>query len=66
MFATFQGENKSLGKVEALVRPFVSKFSNGLVVAPTAEAERLTKDYKLSKVEIAKIRQPAGPERVAR
>ena len=58
VFATFQGGNKSLGKVEALVRPFVLKFSNGLVVAPTAEAERLTKDYKLAKVEIAKIPNP--------
>lgn len=58
VFATFQGGNRSLGQVESFVRPFFLKVSNGLVVAPNAEAERLMKDYKLPNVEIARIPNP--------
>lgn len=58
VFATFQGGNNSLGKVESLVRPFTLKFSKGLVVAANVEAERLAKDYKLPKVEIGRIANP--------
>lgn len=57
-YASFQGGNRSLGKLEAAVRPFAVREADGLVIASQHEINRVRRDYHLPADKIRMIFNP--------
>lgn len=58
VFASFQGGNFQLTKLEKLGRKFSINACEGVIVATNSEIERLQKHYSLSRAKIAQIFNP--------
>jgi glycosyltransferase involved in cell wall biosynthesis len=57
-FATFQGGDYQLSRIERVARPLSLAACAGVVVGPAAEAERLRRRYRLSDAKMARIFNP--------
>ncbi len=58
VFATFQGGNFQLSRLERLFRPVTIRLCAGLVVATQAEIQRLQSHYNIPLAKIARIFNP--------
>lgn len=58
VFATFQGGNFQLTRIENLWRAWSIRSSNGFIVATTSEIDRLRQQYRLPDQKIAQIFNP--------
>lgn len=58
VFATFQGGNRRLSRLDGIVRPLTLRASAGLIVGTRSEHERLTARYGLGNQRIARIFNP--------
>ncbi|HEV2766072.1 MAG TPA: glycosyltransferase family 4 protein, partial [Pyrinomonadaceae bacterium] len=58
VFATFQGGDRSSGWLERAVRGFMLRQTDGLVVAPAAEAARVASRYRLPSSNVARVFNP--------
>ncbi|MGH3134036.1 MAG: glycosyltransferase family 4 protein [Gaiellaceae bacterium] len=58
VFATFQGADYQLSKLERPLRPLTIRASAGLVVGPTSEAERVSRRYGLPGGKLARVFNP--------
>jgi glycosyltransferase involved in cell wall biosynthesis len=57
-FATFQGGDYQMSRIERLLRPLSLRACAGLIVGPEDEAERLRRRYDVSGARIARIFNP--------
>jgi starch synthase len=62
VFATFQGADYQLSKLERPLRPLALRSCAGIVVGPAEEAERVRRRYRLSEAKIARIFNPIDPD----
>lgn len=62
VFATFQGGNFQVSRLEAYFRPHALNTSQGLIVATQTEIDRLGKAYDLEQCRLAKIPNPLDIE----
>jgi glycosyltransferase involved in cell wall biosynthesis len=58
VFATFQGGDRSLGKIERLARGFALRRADGFVTGDAREAERLRRQYGVRAERIARVFNP--------
>lgn len=58
VFATFQGGQVALGRVERWVRPWSVRRCAGLVVGPAAEVERVQARYGVGGEQVARVFNP--------
>ncbi|MBA3434650.1 MAG: glycosyltransferase family 1 protein, partial [Actinobacteria bacterium] len=58
VFATFQGADYRLSKLERAFRPLAVRASAGLVVGPDGEAERVLARYRLPPAKLARVPNP--------
>lgn len=58
VYASFQGGNFQVSRLEGLIRPKTLKACNGLIVASKVEIERLQNNYGLNSEKIAQIFNP--------
>lgn len=58
VYATFQGGDWQLSRLERPLRPYTLRASAGLIVATASEAERLRQQYALPDQRIARIFNP--------
>ncbi len=58
VYASFQGGNFQVSRLEGLIRPHTLKACNGLIVASQVEIQRLQKNYGLTSEKIAQIFNP--------
>ncbi|MGB3759084.1 MAG: glycosyltransferase family 4 protein [Rivularia sp. (in: cyanobacteria)] len=58
VYASFQGGNFQVSRLEGLIRPRTLKACNGLIVASQVEIERLHKNYGFPPEKIAQIFNP--------
>lgn len=58
VFATFQGADYQLSKVERFLRPLTVRACAGVVVGPASEAARVVKRYHLPEAKIARVSNP--------
>ena len=58
VFATFQGGNWQISRLEKFTRPHALKRCAGLIVGPTVEAMRVQAEYRLTPRKIARIPNP--------
>lgn len=58
VYATFQGGDWQLSRLERPLRPLTLRACAGLIVAPASEAERLRRQYGLPPAKIARIFNP--------
>jgi starch synthase len=57
-FATFQGGDYQMSRIERVVRPLALGACAGVVVGPEAEAERIRHRYRVSSDKVARIFNP--------
>ncbi|HSI98067.1 MAG TPA: glycosyltransferase family 4 protein, partial [Gaiellaceae bacterium] len=62
VFATFQGADYQLSKLERPLRPLTIRASAGLIVGARAEAERVRLRYRVPEAKLAPISNPIDPE----
>lgn len=58
VFATFQGGDVTLSRLEARIRPWTLRLARGLIVPSMRERDRLARTYKASQLRIADIPNP--------
>jgi glycosyltransferase involved in cell wall biosynthesis len=58
VFATYQGGDYQVSRLERPVRPLTIRRSAGLIIATRSEAERVTGRYRISTEKIARIFNP--------
>jgi len=58
VFATFQGADYRLSKLERPLRPLAVRAATGLVVGPADEAMRVLERYRLPKAKLARVYNP--------
>ncbi|MGH7807739.1 MAG: glycosyltransferase family 4 protein, partial [Thermodesulfobacteriota bacterium] len=58
VFATFQGGDRHLSRLEGLLRPLTLKACSGLIIAPQTEIERVHVKYEVPFSKIARIFNP--------
>jgi glycosyltransferase involved in cell wall biosynthesis len=58
VFATFQGGNWQISRLEKFTRPRALKQCAGLIIGPAAEATRVQAQYRLTTRKIARIPNP--------
>jgi glycosyltransferase involved in cell wall biosynthesis len=58
VFATFQGGNYHLTRLEDVLRPFALRVCSGLIIGSTSESQRVLQRYRLSPKKVARIFNP--------
>jgi starch synthase len=58
VFATFQGGDTSISRLEQLPRPYALRAATGLIVATRSEAERIRVRYGVQPARIARVFNP--------
>ncbi|MBE9228322.1 glycosyltransferase family 4 protein [Phormidium sp. LEGE 05292] len=58
VFATFQGANSPMSKLEKLIRPFTLRQSAGLIIASQDELQRVSTCYKVPNTKLKQIANP--------
>jgi glycosyltransferase involved in cell wall biosynthesis len=61
-FGIFQGGDYQRWWVEQVVRPLALRASSGLIIAPAAEAQRVSSRYGVERAKIARIPNPIDPD----
>lgn len=62
VFATFQGGDFQLSRLERWIRPWTLRASAGLIIATQTEAERVRSRYKIAPGKLAQIFNPLDVE----
>jgi glycosyltransferase involved in cell wall biosynthesis len=61
VFATFQGGNQLLGRVQRVTRPWALRHSGGVIIAPSTEIARVRASYGIPAEKIAQIFNAVEP-----
>ena len=61
-FASFQGGDHQVSRLERPIRPVTMRLTNGLIIGPQAEIQRVKRRYRVPDRKIARIFNPVDPD----